>query len=51
MVDTLSILMSLFGVVFVVVRAVKLDRTVPWFQTLPPQPEPPGQGTQPAPRR
>lgn len=31
MINTLSIVVSLFGVVFVIVRAVMLDKTLPWF--------------------
>lgn len=31
MINTLSILVSLLGCLFVVVRAVMLDKTLPWF--------------------
>ncbi len=32
MINNLSILFSIVGVFFVVVRAALLDRTTPWFQ-------------------
>ena len=35
MINTLSILVSLVGVVFIVVRAVMLDKTLPWFSPPP----------------
>ena len=37
MLDTLTILFSTICVLFVVVRAIKLDRDLPWF----PRPSPP----------
>lgn len=43
MINTLSILVSLVGVVFVVVRAVMLDKTLPWFAP-PPKPAPDPKG-------
>ena len=41
MINTLSILISLFGCVFVVVRAVMLDKTLPWFAPRPETPAAP----------
>ena len=41
MINTLSILISLFGWVFVVVRAVMLDKTLPWFAPRPETPAAP----------
>ena len=38
MINTLSILVSLLGCVFVVVRAVMLDKTLPWFAPPPETP-------------
>lgn len=38
MINTLSILVSLLGCVFVVVRAVMLDQTLPWFAPPPETP-------------
>ncbi len=39
MIDTFSILFSTAMIVLLLVRAVKLDRTLPWFQTLSRTPE------------
>ena len=38
MINTLSILASLLGCIFVVVRAVMLDKTLPWFAPVPETP-------------
>ena len=38
MINTLSILASLIGCIFVVVRAVMLDKTRPWFASPPETP-------------
>lgn len=45
MINTLSILVSLLGCVFVVVRAVMLDKTLPWFAPPPETPLAPKHGT------
>ena len=36
MINKLSLLFSLFSVGYVVVRALTLDRTLPWFKPVPP---------------
>ncbi|RYF40694.1 MAG: hypothetical protein EOO38_21575 [Cytophagaceae bacterium] len=33
MINTLSLLFSLGGVVFIIARAAMLDKTIPWFTT------------------
>jgi len=38
MIDTLSIVISLGAVLYVLVRSVGLDRLLPWFERLPPRP-------------
>ena len=45
MIDTFSILFSTVMVVLILVRAVKLDRTLPWF----PAPSRPGPASPPSP--
>jgi hypothetical protein len=34
MIDTLTILISTIMCVYVVVRAIKLDKTLPWYHTI-----------------
>ena len=39
MIDTLGILVSTISVLYVLVRARALDRTLPWFESEPSRPE------------
>ena len=45
MIDTFSILFSTAMIVVLLVRAVKLDRALPWFQTLSGAPDDPPPGS------
>lgn len=44
MINTLSLLFGLFGVILVTVRAVTMDRMLPWFKPV----QPPAAASKPA---
>ncbi len=41
MINTLSLLLGLAGAIVVCIRALMLDRTLPWFKPAPMQAKPP----------